>query len=223
VPTSTRRGDSPISSAILATSDPVRWLFEFLNHPAMHRIDEDERRLLGWEAFVFAYQKPGDRALAAKLRQAARVGRFAESPIGADLPAIHVEIRRAVTSLLDSGGSLTKMKGLHGVQRDARGHYEFVTGGDHPTEFLGRAFRLVAQLGRRVRRCAAEGCEKFFAAYRRQLFCSPACSQRTRTTRYNARHPGRAADIRRISYERRTKARLGPGTKVGERGQRPRS
>ena len=74
---------------------------------------------------------------------------------------------------------------------------------------------------KRLRFCRGPTCGRAFIARKRQEFCSPRCSQAERSRRFVSRHPERARQLRRESYVRRVRRKLGkPNVKVGTRSTR---
>jgi hypothetical protein len=58
-------------------------------------------------------------------------------------------------------------------------------------------------LGRRLRFCPREGCGRGFVARKRQVYCSPRCSQTVRSRRWRDANPEEARAARRASYRRK--------------------
>jgi hypothetical protein len=113
-------------------------------------------------------------------------------------------------------------KGLHGVQRQRDGTYEVIMAGTTELAFFGRVFQLLAALAPRLRRCPAPNCAKFFAANRLQKYCSGQCSGRVRIQRFRVERPKRLAEIRRKSYEKSQKKKLGKNVRVARQPRKTR-
>jgi hypothetical protein len=64
----------------------------------------------------------------------------------------------------------------------------------HKDGFLLAAFEVIASQAKRLRQCEWHDCNNLFAATRRQIFCTIACSQSARNARFLSRH---AAEERR--------------------------
>lgn len=75
---------------------------------------------------------------------------------------------------------------------------------------------LLAEYGSRLSRCARSECRRLFVRTKRQNYCSPACSQRTRAAKYYAAHHDDISDQRRAKYVAIIQRRL-PGARVGSR------
>jgi hypothetical protein len=91
----------------------------------------------------------------------------------------------------------------------------------HTDGFLLEAVELISAHAGRLRRCPREGCQKLFAANKRQRFCSPVCSQATRTERFLANHSrGELSAKRHARYVERVKRQngLAVAKKVRRRG-----
>lgn len=71
-----------------------------------------------------------------------------------------------------------------------------------------------------IRRCCEGGCRRiFFPRRKNQLFCDHACANKAASRVYREKHLGERRDRERQRYERKMKARHGPGVKVTRRAK----
>lgn len=62
-------------------------------------------------------------------------------------------------------------------------------------------------------------CRRPFIARKRQVYCTPKCSQAVRSQRYRKKDPERFRRLRRQGYERQVRASLGPSVRIASRAK----
>jgi hypothetical protein len=215
-----------VAAALLATADRARWLAGFVNRDLATASDA-EVGALRWEIQAFTYQRPGLDAVAEELfgtpkrrLSRGRPSRFAPSFLlegAAAVRALHERLRDGVYSLLNHGEWSVSVKGDFGLRRAANGQLVMRAGGTPEVAFFLAVCELLQVLGSRVSLCPVSGCGRFMIAEGRQRFCSPQCSQRVRTARFKANHPGLLAERKHERYKGKTQAQLGKRVRVRRR------
>ena len=193
--------------------DQIAWLLAVANDPAPTS-GEKSRRL--------------SAEMAALIAATCGRGALTQSEMAPLGNAEHVE---AMTKVHDwvRGTLDSSLRGRWTIKGPELGNdYEF--GIDHGTPFYaGREGALFAiachQLlsspeAKRISRCAASQCDRWFLRRKRGMYCSPACGRDAKRVRYFATPPKERSDLHHEAYKDRVARRIGKNVKVHRRGPR---
>lgn len=154
-----------------------------------------------WQAIVWALANPPDleHALLAALSWSPLWNPHSQ----ADTPApvvrqLHRDLRAYLDRLLADGRVVVKhAAGEPLLERNADGIVTRRVMGSAVMTFFTAVCDALVELGPRLRLCDPPACGKYVAAVGHYRYCSPACSQRVRTRRFEERHgPRRRATYR---------------------------
>lgn len=89
--------------------------------------------------------------------------------------------------------------------------------------FIPKVFDLLMRLGDHLTRCANQKCNNLLVRHRRQVFCSPRCSQSARTKKWRETHRERLQQMRRNTYAKKMRRKHGEKVRIQRRGTARRS
>lgn len=87
-----------------------------------------------------------------------------------------------------------------------------------PSRFKWHVYDTLLAERHRFRFC--QKCRSAFLAHKRQIYCSPKCSQALRTRKYRTQNREQFRGFRREAYERKVRRASGPNVKIPRRSRR---
>lgn len=151
----------------------LRWLVERFLRTDLATLRAEERVALGYDLLALV---PGGRTVA----------RFPGPMSEAQIGALHEEVSRGIRAIvrgqswaLPPTGTVVLM--LRREKGSREQHIDRAATGDDTQAVVAGIERLLIHEGSRLRAC--DECSTPFVARKRQAYCSPKCSQRTRTRR----------------------------------------
>lgn len=182
----------------------AQWLLNF-SFKGTESLSQKDWKNLQWEGFVFAYPYGFPTMY----------GRAMRSP-----PSITdlIEMQRWVGSLWNNlqKGEMSYIESNNWVA-ELYAENDRIVGFARPVSsswqesFKLELFQVITakDLNGRFRFCKSELCLRPFLSIKRQIFCSPACSQYHRTTSYRSKNRERFREKRREYYKKIQRARTG--------------
>ena len=206
-----------VLTALLAASQAVgrgfperaRWLVSFANADLTHATPA-AFNAWRWQAIVWSQADPADLGLAfARGASGTSVQPLTWGPLWephalADDPAHAVRhlqrhIRACLDGLLTRGSVVVKQAaGEPLLERRPDGTVVRRVAGSALVAFFSAVCDVLVELGSRLRVCDPPACSRYVAAVGHFRYCSPACSQRVRTRRFEEKRArGAASGTRR--------------------------
>jgi len=187
----------------------VRWLLAFAKRE-LRGLSSVEWLEIGSEARVFALQPgiPGFRLPLPSERLLTRWQRWLRGGLG--------QLEEGTWWETIVGRRQLRIQYAKGMVQEEYSYLEGESFWDDVTSaFREHVLRALANVRGRLRFC--QECRKPFVARKRQAYCTPGCSQKSRTRTYRGRNPEKVRDRRRRAYIRTQQRRHGSKVRVSRK------
>lgn len=197
-----------------------KWLLRFPERSVASLADAEAVR---WETIAFVSTGAGPTPTPPLGAQIAMLG--PRRPMLTDRDprrALKSYQRRACEFLkaLRQSGCASVVMQIEQVVWNADGRAEMRAGGGELNRFDAAMALTIVAAGTRLRRCPGPECEQAFVKEGKQAYCSPKCSQRTRTARFEATHRPERREAAHARYEQKVRQQH-PRARIVRRPRRP--
>ena len=200
--------------------NPLSWLVEFLQVEIHSLPARGYRFTKGWrdlgdELIVFSLPPSWN-----SVSEMVSVSDLEYRPGKQTIEKIQRELKRGISSLMKQESprvwKIPRLSPSAALVRLKTGKVTRVyRSGVLRDRFLMTVTDLLQGQGQQLRMCPV--CQRLFVVVKRQTYCSPRCSQNTRTKKYRTIHKDALRVKRRQRLETKMQARYGPKVKIARR------